>query len=130
MEEWPVFQFLRLRANDFTYVPQHKYDPITNCIDSLNSLPLAIAKIVSTSTIISTIVVRHSRSWCDVSVNIKPAEETFNIIKKAKKFDSVSTAILSRLEAKSVKISCTLHKGTIKDTDQEENTNARKDCVR
>jgi hypothetical protein len=44
--------------------------------------------------------VRHSRSRCDASVNLKPLEKSFDAVKEVDKLASASADILSRLRVR------------------------------
>jgi hypothetical protein len=47
--------------------------------------------------------VRHSRSWCDASVNLKPLEKSFDAVKEVDKFVLASADIFSRLRVRVLK---------------------------
>jgi hypothetical protein len=70
--------------------------------------------------------VRHSRSWCDSGVNLKPAKEMFNPVEELNQLVSVSANIFSYLG----RCQKGLRESAMRDTDREKNANARKDCVR
>jgi hypothetical protein len=68
----------------------------------------------------------HCRSRCKDSVYLKPVEEMFDAIKDVNYFFLASARIFSRLGDP---VSNSLRKRHIKNTDQEENADPRKDCI-
>jgi hypothetical protein len=48
--------------------------------------------------------VRHSHSWCNANINLKPAKETFNAVEETDELVVASAGILCRLGAMGVKL--------------------------
>ena len=70
--------------------------------------------------------VGHGHSRCNANVNLKPLKESFDAVKEVDKLASASASVLGRLKSGYQYRS---YKGTVMDTNQEENANPRKDYV-